>query len=80
VVTHNYSGFGLIPVFLGVGTRRFGNWIFFHPQVKGEEEDTYSVWPLREGYSLSRTSRKMQRNVLTSLTLAKETKVAPKRY
>jgi hypothetical protein len=22
------------PVFLGVETRRFGNWICFHPQVK----------------------------------------------
>jgi hypothetical protein len=29
-------------VFLGVETRRFGNWICFGPQVKGRE-DTYSV-------------------------------------
>jgi hypothetical protein len=34
------------------GTRRFGNWICFRPQVKGgggvREEDTYSVGPLRK--------------------------------
>jgi hypothetical protein len=37
------------------GTRRFGNWICFRPQVKGGagEEDTYSVWPLRKSKSQS---------------------------
>jgi hypothetical protein len=34
------------PVFEGI--RRFGNWICFCPQVKGGEEDTYSVGPLRK--------------------------------
>jgi hypothetical protein len=36
------------PVF--EGTRRFGNWICFRPQVKGGvgEEDTYSIGPLRK--------------------------------
>jgi hypothetical protein len=34
------------PVFLGVETRRFENWICFCPQVKGGE-DTYSVGRLR---------------------------------
>jgi hypothetical protein len=29
------------PVFLGVETRRFGNWICFHPQVKGEKIPTH---------------------------------------
>jgi hypothetical protein len=37
--TQNYWGFGR-PVFLGVETRRFGNWICFRPQVKGEKTPT----------------------------------------
>jgi hypothetical protein len=35
------------PVFLGVETQCFGNWICFRPQVRGGE-DTYSVGPLRK--------------------------------
>jgi hypothetical protein len=41
--TQNYWVFGLFPhhhVFLGVETRRFGNWICFRPQVKGEKTPT----------------------------------------
>jgi hypothetical protein len=36
------------PMYLGVETRRFGNWICFRPQVKREGEDTYSVETLRK--------------------------------
>jgi hypothetical protein len=49
VISQGISGFlDLIhrPAF--EGTRRFGNWICFRPQVKGREEDTYSVGPLRK--------------------------------
>jgi hypothetical protein len=28
------------PVFLGVETRRFGNWVYFRLQVKGEKTPT----------------------------------------
>jgi hypothetical protein len=48
VVTILYStkrnwGFGIFhcPKFLGIKTRRFGNWICFHPQVKRGETHTY---------------------------------------
>jgi hypothetical protein len=37
------------PVFLGVETRRFGNWIYFRPQVKGGA-DTDSVGYLRKSW------------------------------
>jgi hypothetical protein len=41
VLIHRITGvldFFHRPVFLGVETRRFGNWICFRPQVKGEED------------------------------------------
>jgi hypothetical protein len=43
------------PVFCGVETQRFGNWICFRPQVKGVE-DTYSVGHLRKSYPVTETS------------------------
>jgi hypothetical protein len=36
--THNYLGFGLLPSsgILDARKQRFGNWICFRPQVKGD--------------------------------------------
>jgi hypothetical protein len=49
IFTQGISGFlDFIHHQVFEGTRHFGNWICFHPQVKGGKEDTYSVGPLRK--------------------------------
>jgi hypothetical protein len=40
------------PVFLGVETRRFGNWICFRPQVKGGRRHLLSWAPYKELISI----------------------------